>query len=479
MDVQEDQQPSDGTLMDQHRGGDAIDDVLDARNIDGEVDVLSARADAWGAYDAVLFTPDTTSPPANHCTNGRMDVGFESDVDCGDACVRCANGRRCETGLDCSSGDCSELTATCQAAASTLVATFASARFVRVTAGDFTGDRRPDIFAIADGNAVLFTNTGTAFTQTTVAPFAPVAMALAVGDLNNDGRLDVVVLDGNSQLTSFLNAGGSWTFSSTSIGTTVRETLLLQDIDGDRQLDAVCIDGLAVYWLRGSGMGTFTGVQRIRAPLDSVSHIAIADFDVDGDADLLIGSRTTDAVYYWRARRPSVFDGTDAVRLDASPSMGMIPGSTLPGPLALTVVPLDADSAPDFVSFRAGLPAMTEARNVFPGDRFQVSNSATNTQGYRTGRLVLPLLASRVYTAVGRFTRDSLVDVVLAPDQGPVSVLQRLILSTPSGIRPDFIVRTEITPRRAANSIASADFDGNGRDDIVISTEMAIDVVYR
>ena len=44
-------------------------------------------------------------PPPPPCANGIKD-GSETDVDCGGACPRCADGRNCATTRDCASGYC-------------------------------------------------------------------------------------------------------------------------------------------------------------------------------------------------------------------------------------------------------------------------------------------------------------------------------------------------------------------------------------
>ena len=56
------------------------------------------------------------------CDDGVLD-GAETDVDCGGGCVPCADGQRCASAVDCSSGRCSATT--CVAPASTCAAAFA------------------------------------------------------------------------------------------------------------------------------------------------------------------------------------------------------------------------------------------------------------------------------------------------------------------------------------------------------------------
>lgn len=52
---------------------------------------------------------------ASTCLDGVLTAASETDVDCGNACADCANGRRCSAGSDCASGICNALTGRCAA----------------------------------------------------------------------------------------------------------------------------------------------------------------------------------------------------------------------------------------------------------------------------------------------------------------------------------------------------------------------------
>jgi hypothetical protein len=113
--------------------------------------------------------------------------------------------------------------------------------------------------------------------------------AVAVGDFNNDGILDVAWVSPGSLNVSFGNGkGGFKPPISTSVALPPGFQMITGDFNGDGNLDVAGVDGggdLGVFL--GNGDGTFT--QKWSGYVeDAGSFIATADFDQNGTLDLYV-----------------------------------------------------------------------------------------------------------------------------------------------------------------------------------------------
>lgn len=117
-------------------------------------------------------------------------------------------------------------------------------------------------------------------------PVNPTAMRLA--DLNDDGRLDVVI--SHRELISVTLAGDDRVLAPTvsfDIGDYWVQALEIEDVDEDSHLDAVVAlgsDGIAL--LRGDGTGGF-GAAEVHAVSTGAYDVAVLDWNGDGHQDLV------------------------------------------------------------------------------------------------------------------------------------------------------------------------------------------------
>ena len=121
---------------------------------------------------------------------------------------------------------------------------------VRPVFGDFDGDGHPDLFVPQPGGCKLFHNDGKGhFTDVTarsgdLANFTGYATCAAWGDLDKDGRLDLIVgcLKGPNRF--FRNKGdGTFEDATEAVGLHQRvfntQAVALVDLNGDGMLDVV------------------------------------------------------------------------------------------------------------------------------------------------------------------------------------------------------------------------------------------------
>ena len=148
----------------------------------------------------------------------------------------------------------------------------------------------PGVFVSRAGKPPVFFSKQRAgsFVETNLPADMPAGSALATGDLNNDLRADLVVA-GDENLT-ILYGGLTNRVSLPLRGLRVKGISLV-DYDNDGWLDVIAWgDGLRVW--RNLGMAGFAdvtaelGLDRIGA----VDALVAADFDGDGDTDLVIST---------------------------------------------------------------------------------------------------------------------------------------------------------------------------------------------
>lgn len=178
-----------------------------------------------------------------------------------------------------------------------------------IALGDFDNDGDLDMVvgneSSPGGQVVFLTNNGAGtFTQSGM-PLAAgdFTVAVAVGDFNGDGRLDAVAANNNTHnVVVYLNNGGG-SFSSTPFSTGAMTTpngISVGDVDNDGDLDIVTADYSSneISVLYNDGAGSFMNVTNFPTGIAGASptSITLGDFDGDGDLDLATANNGVDNI---------------------------------------------------------------------------------------------------------------------------------------------------------------------------------------
>ena len=341
-----------------------------------------------------------------------------------------------------------------------------------VTTGDLNGDGKLDL-AVANVNSsnvsVLLNTTGPGsatpnFTakQDFAAGLGPVSVAM--GDLNGDGRLDLIVANFNSNNVSVLlniTAPGAPTpiFADkqdldTSDGPIYVTT---GDLNGDGKLD------LAVTNLNSNNVSVFLNTTAPGAATlsfapkqdfgtgDGPLSVAVGDLNGDGKLDLAVVSSNFSTV--------SVLLNTTAPGGATASFSAIQDFATGDGPTSVAIGDLNGDgkldlSVANFASDSVSILFNTTA----PGS---ATASFTVNQEFATG-------TGPIYVTMGDLDGDGKLDLAVANfNSNNVSVL--LNTSGPGKAIPSFSAKQDFVTGEAPSSLSLADLNGGGQLDLVVA----------
>ncbi|HNP18284.1 MAG TPA: FG-GAP-like repeat-containing protein [Fulvivirga sp.] len=282
----------------------------------------------------------------------------------------------------------------------------------------------------------------------------PYPQNIHVGDMDKDGDLDAVYISYINNPIIFSNEGGL-SFSQTELTTEnlyIISSSAVADFDGDGDLDILLQYGpygastqLAV-WLNG-GSGNFT--KQAVTSYQYLNHdLILADLDGDGDADIVIENESTEI-------QVLINNNLDFVAAPGAPLMGNYAGQHR----ALVVADFDGDMDSDIV-FRAPDGSFNDGIRLF-------TNNGTGTFTDAGSHIIFPNNSGEAKEA--DFDNDGDMDFVIATSIYPDSEITAF-LNDGNGV---FTPQTPISILNGQypNLVHTPDINNDNFDDIVLSNE--------
>ncbi len=180
------------------------------------------------------------------------------------------------------------------------------------------GDGLPDLVVVNEGesNRVYFNQGEGVFLRSQSVDIGvdiATSRALALGDLDGDGDLDLVIANSDQPNRRYLNDGqGNFSAADIAADNQPSSAVELRDVDGDGDLDLfVANDGEPNRLYLNSGAGLFDAGVDVGSGSDASQALAGGDLDGDGDLDLIVGNRGgADRLYLNLGRLQGGADGS-------------------------------------------------------------------------------------------------------------------------------------------------------------------------
>ncbi|MCH7912468.1 MAG: VCBS repeat-containing protein, partial [Deltaproteobacteria bacterium] len=185
-----------------------------------------------------------------------------------------------------------------------------------LSTGDLDGDGDVDLLAGDKGGLYWYENNGAdppLFTRRSIDATIVNAESIIAADLNNDGNIDVVGVGlGTSNLSWYENNGESPPgFTKRTIDSgplTSPVSVAAGDIDRDGNVDLVLVDGADLHWYRSGGgaLPTWTKATVTRGKVSGGDHLFLVNLedDVNGDDDLDIVVAEKTQASWWENLLP-------------------------------------------------------------------------------------------------------------------------------------------------------------------------------
>ncbi len=337
-----------------------------------------------------------------------------------------------------------------------------------VAIGDIDGDGKPDlVVANTNGNTVsVLRNTSTngtiSFSLNVDFSTGSRPTSVAIGDLDGDGKLDLAIANGNDNTVSVLrNTSTRGTINSSSFASQQTfptgnspESVAIGDIDGDGKLDLVTANfGVnTVSILRNTSTnGNSSFAVKMDFPVNLPESVAIGDLDGDGKLDLAVANQNDNTVSVLRNTSTSGSIGfTTSVAFAAGRFV-----------ISVAIGDLDGDGKADLVTINLGSATISVLRNT--------STSGSITSSSFAPQVTFAAGAGPEAIAIGDLDGDSKADLAIASSFDSFIVLVLKNTSTSGSITNNSFAQGTFSSGLSPISVAIGDLDGDGKADLAVA----------
>ena len=283
--------------------------------------------------------------------------------------------------------------------------------------------------------------------------------AVASGDFDGDGKIDLLIPLGNSDTISILrntSSAGNITFSAPlNIKTTGTDNdeCAIGDLDGDGKLDFVVTNGIGSnsfsVFQNTSTIGNISFAAKADFPATSVpTYISISDLNGDGKPDIALANAGSSTI-------STYINTSTAGSISFNPKVDFVTNTSLNH---ISIGDLDIDGKPDLVITANSV--LSVMRNTSNGGNLSFAASM-NLASINTSR----------FTSITDLDGDGKPEIE-ATNRDSVAILRNL--STPGNIA--FGSPKSFPVGSSPLCIAGGDINGDGKPDLVVSNQSSNNV---